>query len=163
MWSLKKTLRRSLMKSRKKIPRRSLGRNTDEVLRKSLGKNKKLEEEEPEEAQQMNFDFGITLPPPLASLNIELVVDIARFRALRAAQETARIENIRLRRELEEAQISNTLMHMGRDGAEREIFRLGAWPYGYHEEAVVARVVGVRPSEAIDVLAVYGESQPPMS
>ncbi|GJS29423.1 hypothetical protein Tco_0490043 [Tanacetum coccineum] len=32
----------------------------------------------------------------------------------------------------------------------------------YHEEAVVARAVGVRPSEAIDVLAVYGESQPPM-
>ncbi|GJU74997.1 putative reverse transcriptase domain-containing protein [Tanacetum coccineum] len=35
-------------------------------------------------------------------------------------------------------------------------------PYGYHEEAVVARAIGVRPSEAIDVLAVYGESQPPM-
>ncbi|GJS89524.1 putative reverse transcriptase domain-containing protein [Tanacetum coccineum] len=106
---------------------------------------------------------GSPYPPPLASLKIKLVVDIVGFRALRAAQETACVENIRLRRELEEAQISNTLMSMGRDGAEKEIFRLGAWLYGYHEEAVVARVVGVRPSEAIDVLAVYGESQPPIT
>ncbi|GJV56578.1 hypothetical protein Tco_1457583 [Tanacetum coccineum] len=49
-----------------------------------------------------------------------------------------------------------------RDRSERELFRLGVWPYGYHEEAVIARAIGVRPSEAIDMLAVYGESQPPM-
>ncbi|GKG61646.1 hypothetical protein Tco_0621355, partial [Tanacetum coccineum] len=47
---------------------------------------------------------------------------------------------------------------MGRDRAKREIFHFGACPYGYPEEAVVARAIGVRPSEAIDVLAVYGES-----
>ncbi|GJX48207.1 hypothetical protein Tco_0273397 [Tanacetum coccineum] len=117
-----------------------------------------VEDEEPKDTPVMR----ITLPPPPASPDAESVVDIMGFCAVRAAQETTRVENIKLRRELEEAQINNTLMSMGRDQAERELFRLGAWPYGYHEEAVVARAIGVRPSEAIEVLAMYGESQPPM-
>ncbi|GJR53668.1 putative reverse transcriptase domain-containing protein [Tanacetum coccineum] len=47
-----------------------------------------------------------------------------------------------------------------RDQAERKLFCLGAWPYRYHDEAAVARAIGVRPSEAIDVLAVYEEIMP---
>ncbi|GKF65787.1 hypothetical protein Tco_0192304 [Tanacetum coccineum] len=105
------------------------------------------EDVEPEEASVMGFDMGMDwedvddeepelifpyqdegspCPPPLVSLDTEPVVDIAGFQALSAAQETARVENIRLRRELEEAQINDTLMSMGRDRAKRELFCLGA-------------------------------------
>nr|GFB77201.1 hypothetical protein [Tanacetum cinerariifolium] len=70
--------------------------------------------------------------PPSSGISTRLSL------AMSTAQETTRVDNIRLRRELEEAQMSNALLRMG--------LRIGAF--------------GVRPSEAIDVLAVYGESQP---
>nr|GEV95750.1 reverse transcriptase domain-containing protein [Tanacetum cinerariifolium] len=82
---------------------------------------------------------GTTLPPPPTSPDTEPVADIAGFQAMSAAQETTCVKNIRLRRELEEAQMSNALLRMG--------LRIGG--------------VGVRSSEAIDMLAVYGESRPP--
>nr|GEY96741.1 putative reverse transcriptase domain-containing protein [Tanacetum cinerariifolium] len=87
--------------------------------------------EEPEEALLLGFDMGMDwedvddeepklifpyqaegppYPLPHASPNIELVADIMRFQALSAAQEITRVENIRLRRELEEARMSNTLL-----------------------------------------------------
>ncbi|GKB36793.1 hypothetical protein Tco_0881735 [Tanacetum coccineum] len=115
-----------------------------------------VKDKEPKEAPVMGFDMGmdwedaddeepeLIFPydaegspylPPLASSDTEPVMDIAGFHALRAAQETAHVENIRLRRELEEAQISNTLMCMGQDRAERELFRLGMDLMGYHEES----------------------------
>ncbi|GJU95097.1 hypothetical protein Tco_1319853 [Tanacetum coccineum] len=99
------------------------------------------EDEEPEEAPVMGFDMGMNwedvddeepelifpyqaegspYPPPPVSPDTEPIVDIVRFQSLSATQEIARVGNIRLRRELEEAQISNTLMSMGRDRAERE-------------------------------------------
>ncbi|GKD40071.1 hypothetical protein Tco_1260278 [Tanacetum coccineum] len=43
----------------------------------------------------------------------------------------------------------------------REGTRVEACTYDFYKEMVQAGVVGVRPGEAIDVLAVYGESQPP--
>ncbi|GJR41252.1 hypothetical protein Tco_1216936 [Tanacetum coccineum] len=88
------------------------------------------EDEEPEEAPVMGFDMGMDWenvddeepelifpyqfegppypsPPPPASPDTEPVADIAGFQALSVAQETSRVENIILRRELEEAQMSN--------------------------------------------------------
>ncbi|GJR08642.1 putative reverse transcriptase domain-containing protein [Tanacetum coccineum] len=119
-----------------------------------------VDDEEPEPIFPYEAE-GSPYPPPPVSPDTKLMADIAGFQALRVAQEIARVENIRLRKELEEAQISNTLMSMSRDRAKRDLFHLGVGPYRYHEEAVVARVVGVKPSKAIDVLAVYGEIIPP--
>ncbi|GJZ66334.1 hypothetical protein Tco_0623030 [Tanacetum coccineum] len=62
---------------------------------------------------------------------------------------------------LEDVEIRYTLLRMDKERAEREPRCLRALRYGLYEEAVRARAVDVRPSEAIDVLAVYGESQPP--
>ncbi|GKA44925.1 hypothetical protein Tco_0737721 [Tanacetum coccineum] len=92
------------------------------------------EDVEPEEASVMGFDMGMDwedvddeepelffpyqaegspCPPPLVSPDTEPVVDIVGFQALSVAQETTRVKNIRLRRELEEAQINNTLIKNG--------------------------------------------------
>ncbi|GKA87139.1 hypothetical protein Tco_0808850 [Tanacetum coccineum] len=62
---------------------------------------------------------------------------------------------------LEDVEIRYTLLRMDKERAEREPRHLRALRYGLYEEAVRARAVDVRPGEAIDVLAVYGESQPP--
>ncbi|GJW43610.1 hypothetical protein Tco_0072409 [Tanacetum coccineum] len=51
--------------------------------------------------------------------------------AQRIAQVEAHIENIRLKRKLESAEISNTLIRMGRERAERELYHLRAWTYGF--------------------------------
>nr|GEW18354.1 hypothetical protein [Tanacetum cinerariifolium] len=48
------------------------------------------------------------------------MVDIAGFCALSVAQETTCVENIRLRRELEDVEIRYTLIRMGRERVERE-------------------------------------------
>ncbi|GKF71266.1 hypothetical protein Tco_0207380, partial [Tanacetum coccineum] len=117
------------------------------------------EDEEPEEAPVMGR--GITLPLPPVSPDTELVVDIARFQAPSAAQETARVENTRLRRELEEAQMSNTLLRMGLRRTQKVLRKMSYWAYGFYEGMLRIGAVGDRPSKAIDVLAVYGESQPP--
>ncbi|GJR78939.1 putative reverse transcriptase domain-containing protein [Tanacetum coccineum] len=158
MRSLKNILKRSPRKYLKKILRRSLGRNLKKTIGKILRKYKKrmmksqkrlnrwtgrmlmmgfdmgmdwedVDDEEPELISPYDAE-GSPYLPPLASPDTKLVVDIAGLHALRAAQETARVENIRLRRELEEAHIT--------------------------------KAIGMRPSEAIDMLAVYGESQPPI-
>nr|GEU87089.1 hypothetical protein [Tanacetum cinerariifolium] len=60
------------------------------------------------------------------------------------------VENIKLR-ELKTDEISNTLLRMGQERTERELYRLRAWTYDFYEEMVQAGVVGVRPNEAIDV------------
>nr|GEV55291.1 hypothetical protein [Tanacetum cinerariifolium] len=60
------------------------------------------------------------------------------------------VENIKLR-ELKEDEISNTLLRMGQERTERELYHLRAWTYDFYEEMVQAGVVGVRPDEAIDV------------
>nr|GEU32198.1 hypothetical protein [Tanacetum cinerariifolium] len=105
------------------------------------------EEEEPEEAQQMEWEEDEDEEPKEAL-------------ALSAAQETVRIENIRLRRELQEAQMSNTLLRIGLRRTQRDLREMTYWAYGFYEEMLRIGAVGDRLSEAIDVLAVYGESQP---
>nr|GEX69018.1 hypothetical protein [Tanacetum cinerariifolium] len=103
----------------KEDPQENPEEEPEEDPQEDLEKEQEEEEKEPEEAQQMDWEededdepeeapvMGTTLPPPPASLDTEPVANIAGFRALSAAQETSRVENIRLRRELEEAQISN--------------------------------------------------------
>ncbi|GKC71823.1 putative reverse transcriptase domain-containing protein [Tanacetum coccineum] len=78
----------------------------------------------------------------------------------RVAREGTRVENVKLKRELEAAEISNTLLRIGLERTERELYRLRAWTYDFNKEMVQTGVVVVRPGEAIDVLAVYGEYQP---
>nr|GEY20282.1 hypothetical protein [Tanacetum cinerariifolium] len=83
---------------------------------------------------------AVTLPPPPASPDTEHMVDIKGFHALRATQETTHIENNRLRRELEEAQISKTLMGKGRDRAERAFLfgGLALWMTTLGEHIIIA-------------------------
>ncbi|GKG19441.1 hypothetical protein Tco_0376540, partial [Tanacetum coccineum] len=83
------------------------------------------------------------------------------FQALSAAQETVCVENIRLRREFKEAQMSNTLLCMGLRQTQRDLREMSDWAYGFYEGMLRIGAVRDRPSETIDVLAVYGESQPP--
>ncbi|GJR10550.1 hypothetical protein Tco_0793202 [Tanacetum coccineum] len=129
-------------------------------------------EEEPEEAPVMGFDMGMDwenvddeepelifpyeakgppYPPPPASPDAEPEMDIAGFRAMRVAQEMARVENIRLRRELEEMKIKYTLMSMAKEREEIELYRLGALPYHWYEMTFQYRDDKEGPSDAIDV------------
>nr|GFA20284.1 hypothetical protein [Tanacetum cinerariifolium] len=97
-----------------------------------------VDDEEPE----LIFPYqseGPPYPPHPASLYTTPMVDIAGFRALSAAQETARVESIRLRKELEDVEIRYTLMRMGRERAEKELYSLGALPYYWYERTVRAR------------------------
>nr|GEW30645.1 putative reverse transcriptase domain-containing protein [Tanacetum cinerariifolium] len=139
-------------------------------------------DKKPEEAPVMGFDMGMgwenvndeepelifpyqfegpPYPPPPKSPDTEPVEDIVGFRAMSATQETTCVENIRLRRELEEAQMSNALLRMGLRRTQRDLHEMTGWAYDFYIRMLRIRAVGVRPSEAIDVLAVYGESQPP--
>ncbi|GKE25484.1 hypothetical protein Tco_1440868 [Tanacetum coccineum] len=128
-----------------------------------------FEEDPQEEDEEMNehvliFPYegaGSPKPPPPESFDYETEMTTKGDHVQRVVREEARVENIRLKRELEAAEISNTLIRMRRERAERELYHLRAWTYDFYEEMVQAVFVGERPSEAIDVLAVFGESQPP--
>ncbi|GJV56193.1 putative reverse transcriptase domain-containing protein [Tanacetum coccineum] len=90
------------------------------------------------------FPYQAEGSPPV-SLGTKPVVDIAGFQALSAAQETARVENIRLRRELEEDQMSNTLLRMGLRQTQRDLREIingnitSSKPTTLHEEINMAR------------------------
>ncbi|GJW87315.1 hypothetical protein Tco_0162655 [Tanacetum coccineum] len=59
----------------------------------------------------------------------------------RVAREGTHVESVKLKRELEAAEISNTLLHMGREQTERELYRLRDWTYDFNKEMVQAGVV----------------------
>nr|GEU68831.1 reverse transcriptase domain-containing protein [Tanacetum cinerariifolium] len=94
-------------------------------------------------------------PLPSTSLDTEPVADIVGFQALSAAQETARVENIIFRRELEEDQMSNALLRMGLRWTQRDLCKMTEWAYDFYVGMLRIGAVGVKPSEAIDVLANY--------
>nr|GEU88901.1 putative polyprotein [Tanacetum cinerariifolium] len=94
-------------------------------------------------------------PLPSASPDTEPVADIAGFQALSAAQETACVENIIFRRELEEDQMSNALLRMGLRWIQRDLCEMIEWAYDFYVGMLRIGAVGVRLSEAIDVLANY--------
>nr|GEW98328.1 hypothetical protein [Tanacetum cinerariifolium] len=106
------------------------------------------EEEEPKEAQQIDWEEDKDEEP-------EESPDMS------ATQVTTCVENIRLRRELEEAQMSNALLRMGLRRTQRDLHEMTEWAYDFYIRMLRIRAVGVRLSEAIDVLAVDGEFQPP--
>nr|GEV24564.1 hypothetical protein [Tanacetum cinerariifolium] len=54
----------------------------------------------------------------------------------RVAREGTRVENIKLKRELEAAEIRNTLLRTGQERTDRELYRVGAWTYDFYEEMV---------------------------
>nr|GEW65433.1 hypothetical protein [Tanacetum cinerariifolium] len=145
IWSLKKTLRkiirRSLKKTLRKILRRSLKktlkmilrRSLKKILRKILRKNKKKRKKS---QKRPNRWTGRRM----------------KTRSLRKLQ---------LRRELEEAKMSNTLLRMGLRRTQRDLHEMTDWAYGFYEGIIRIGDVGHMPNEAIDVLAVYEKSQPP--
>ncbi|GJU17380.1 putative reverse transcriptase domain-containing protein [Tanacetum coccineum] len=122
------------------------------------------EEEEPEEAQAMDFDFrlwdedekedeaeliypyeaeGSPYPPTLASPDFEPEINIVGH-VSRALREATRVENIRLRRELEDAEINNTLLwDVWYDGMERTM------PPKMMKRKAVKKMVKKRVAEAI--------------
>nr|GEU47489.1 reverse transcriptase domain-containing protein [Tanacetum cinerariifolium] len=106
-WSLRKILKKSL--------RRILKKNLKRTLKK----------------------MDSPKPPPPESSDSETEMTAEGDHVQKVALEGTRVKDIKLKRELEAAEISNTLCFV-----------------------VQARVIGVRPGEAIYVLAVYGKSQP---
>nr|GEV51088.1 reverse transcriptase domain-containing protein [Tanacetum cinerariifolium] len=69
--------------------------------------------------------------------------------AMSAAQETARVENIRLRRNLEEAWMSNTLLRMGLRRTQKDLHEMTDWAYGFYEGMLRIGVVRDSPTTAI--------------
>ncbi|GJX69361.1 putative reverse transcriptase domain-containing protein [Tanacetum coccineum] len=57
--------------------------------------------------------------------------------------------------------MSNTLFHMGLRWIQRDLYEMSDWAYGFYEGMLRIGDVGDRPSEAIDVLAVYREIMTP--
>ncbi|GJT83956.1 hypothetical protein Tco_1058298 [Tanacetum coccineum] len=118
----------------KEDPQRSLRRNLKKILKRILKKKKN-------QKKSRRRLMGSPYPPPPVSPNSEPKMDITRDRAWRVVQKVTRVENIKEGSGL-------------RDGMRRRFEKepLRRWFELVAEE---------RPNEAIDVLAVYGEPQPP--
>ncbi|GKD87357.1 putative reverse transcriptase domain-containing protein [Tanacetum coccineum] len=80
---------------------------------------------------------------------------------LKLEQDRVREENEKLKKRLKSTKISDTLLWMDQDRVERDLYHLRVWAYRFYEEMNRAGFVGESPSEAIDVLAIFGETQPP--
>ncbi|GJV62088.1 hypothetical protein Tco_1468188 [Tanacetum coccineum] len=70
-----------------------------------------------------------------------------------------RDENKRLKRRLDELEVSNTLAAIEQDRIERKLYSMRAWVFGFMSEVMGRGAVEARPSESIDVLAVYGDAK----
>ncbi|GKC19276.1 hypothetical protein Tco_1021426 [Tanacetum coccineum] len=71
-----------------------------------------------------------------------------------------RAEIQRLRAQIESAEVSVTLAAMNRDRIERELYWIRGWLSRLQLEITKRDAIEVRATESIDVLAVYGDSQP---
>ncbi|GJV20210.1 putative reverse transcriptase domain-containing protein [Tanacetum coccineum] len=164
--NLKKSSKRILKKPHKRILKRILKKRSQRKIQKRLKPWILILDCEMRMRRRMRLSSSSSMrlrdhpTSSPTSPNVEPEMNIVGH-VPRAIREATRMENIRLRRELEDAEIRITLMRMGKEQAERELHYLEALPYGIYEEAVQARAIDVRPSEAINVLAVYGESQSP--
>ncbi|GJX42379.1 RNA-directed DNA polymerase, eukaryota [Tanacetum coccineum] len=65
-------------------------------------------------------------------------------------------ENLRMRRRMDSLEAGHTLAAMSRDRLEREFYNIQVWI----AERMGWGAMEARPSDSIDVLAVYGESRP---
>ncbi|GKB63201.1 hypothetical protein Tco_0919387, partial [Tanacetum coccineum] len=132
-------------------------------------------EEEPEEASKMEVDdeadwdeemnepelifpyeeVGSPKPPPPESFDSETEMTVVGDHVQRVAREGTRMENIKLKRELEAAEISNTLLRIGRERIERDLYCLRVWTYDLTmpprrlKRRAVERMVQKRVAEAI--------------
>ncbi|GKD67545.1 hypothetical protein Tco_1321635, partial [Tanacetum coccineum] len=73
------------------------------------------DEDKEEDEAKLIFPYeaeGSPYPPPPTSPGVEPEMNIVGH-VPRAIREATRVKNIRLRRELEDAEISNTLLYMG--------------------------------------------------
>nr|GEY26471.1 hypothetical protein [Tanacetum cinerariifolium] len=66
--------------------------------------------------------------------------------------------NERLKKRLISAEENDTLVRIDRDRAERDLYHLRVWAYRFYEEMIRSGAVEERPSEAVDVLATFGET-----
>ncbi|GJT66483.1 hypothetical protein Tco_1017963 [Tanacetum coccineum] len=70
-------------------------------------------------------------------------------------------ENQRLKKKLKSKEMSETFLRLDQDRAERYFYEMRAWAYGFYQEMIrVGAVREERPSEAVDVLATFGETPP---
>ncbi|GJS39938.1 hypothetical protein Tco_0564981 [Tanacetum coccineum] len=70
-----------------------------------------------------------------------------------------RVERKKLKRDQEEAKLSNTILRMDKEQVERDLYQMRAWAYGFYQKMIrIGAIPEERSSEAIDVLAVYGET-----
>nr|GEX60022.1 reverse transcriptase domain-containing protein [Tanacetum cinerariifolium] len=122
--SLKKTLRKILRRSLKKTLKKILRRSLKKTPRKILRKNKKKRKKS---QKRLN-----------------------RWTGKRMKMRSPR----KLRRELEDAQISNALLRMGLRRTQRDLRGMTEWAYEFYVGMLRIGAVGVRPSEATDVLAI---------
>nr|GEU60150.1 hypothetical protein [Tanacetum cinerariifolium] len=129
MWSLnkilRKILRRSLKKTLRKILRRSLKKTLRKILRRSLKKTlrKILRRSKKKRKKSQKRLHRWT----------------RRRMKMKSLRKLHHVENNILRIELEDVEIRYTLMRMGRERTERQLYRLGALPYYWYERTVQAR------------------------
>ncbi|GJV73094.1 hypothetical protein Tco_0546149 [Tanacetum coccineum] len=91
-----------------------------------------LDEDEEEDEAKLIFPYeaeGSPYPPPLASPNVEPEMNIA-----------------------------DHVLWAIRERAERDLYEMMDWAHGFYEGMLMIKAVRDRPCEAIDVLAVFGES-----
>ncbi|GKE40672.1 hypothetical protein Tco_1464077, partial [Tanacetum coccineum] len=87
-------------------------------------------------------EVGSPKPPPPESSDSETEMTDEGDHVQRVAREGTHLGNLKLKRELEAVEISNTLLRMGQERTEREIYRLRAKTYDFYEETVQAGVIG---------------------
>ncbi|GJV23448.1 hypothetical protein Tco_1376143 [Tanacetum coccineum] len=92
---------------------------------------------------------------------VEHKVVTLKDRILELEQDGVRKENKRLRKKLESAEVSVTLARIDRDRVERDLYHLRVCAYGFYRDMIRSGVVEERPNKAINVLAIFGETQPP--
>ncbi|GKC46805.1 hypothetical protein Tco_1064527 [Tanacetum coccineum] len=66
---------------------------------------------------------------------------------------------MRIKRRLDELEVSNTLAAIDPNRIERKLYIMRAWVFGFMSEVMGKGAMEARPSESIDVLAVYGDAK----
>ncbi|GKA25423.1 putative reverse transcriptase domain-containing protein [Tanacetum coccineum] len=115
--------------------------------------SKKEDDDEADWDKEMNepelifpyVEVGSPKPPSPESSESKTQMTVEGGHVQRVTREGTRVESVKLKRELEAAEISNTLLCLGRERTERDIYHLRAWTYDFNKEMVQAGVIVVRP------------------
>nr|GEV17132.1 hypothetical protein [Tanacetum cinerariifolium] len=105
----------------------------------------------------LDFELGVV---ERNNDKIEYVVVTLEDRVLKLKQDGVREENERLKKKLKSAKVSVTSPRIEKDQIERDLYHLRVWAYGFLGDMIPSRTVEERLSETIDVLAIFGETQP---